>query len=270
MVSIKNSIESIAIGSFDGMHVAHRELIALAEHVVVIEHEHGSLTPGYKRSWYTERSLAFYLLEEIRDLSAEEFFERLLRDYPKLKKIVVGYDFRFGREKRGTPELLERLFDGEVVVVGEITVGGVSVHARTIREFLSRGNLAMANRLLGRFYMIDGELVRGQGLGSRELVPTLNLEVEGYRLPAEGVYAGRTEVNGEWFPSVSFIGHRETTGGGFAVETHIIGREITEVSGRVQIEFRHFLRKNRRFGSFEALKSQIGKDIEEAEKLLNP
>ncbi len=268
MSRIENGIKSLAIGSFDGMHVAHRELIALAELVLVIEHGRGTLTPGFKRSWYTDRPCAFLLLERIRGWSPQAFIERLQHDYPRLQKIVVGYDFRFGRNKEGTPELLERLFDGEVVVVGEVTVGGVSVHARTIREFLRRGELAAANRMLGRAYRLDGEAVRGQGIGGRELVPTINLNVRGYELPAEGVYAGRTRLDGIWYPSVVFLGNRVTTEGGFALETHLIGRKVDKVQGRVFIEFLDYLRPNRRFDSLEALRRQIDIDIAEAAKRL--
>ena len=264
MSPIENEIRSVALGSFDGMHVAHRELIERAECVVVIEHGRGSLTPGYKRSWYCDKPCAFYLLDSIRGMSAEEFVVLLHEDFPRLEKIVVGYDFRFGRGKEGTPRLLERLFDGEVVVVGEVTVEGISVHARVIRDFLSRRDLQRANRLLGRAYRIDGEPIRGQGIGSRELVPTINLRVEGYQLPGDGVYATRTGIGDRWYPSVTFLGDRSSTGGGFAVETHLLEAEPGEIKRRVFVEFHEFLRQNRRFDSLAELKMQISRDIEKA------
>jgi riboflavin kinase/FMN adenylyltransferase len=253
------------------MHVAHRELIALADAVAVIERErdYPTLTPGFKRSWYCEKPMAFYRFETIRHLSAEAFVERLREDYPRLEKIVVGYDFRFGRGREGDPEALERLFDGEVVVVTEVTVGGVSVHAQTIRGLLASGELERANRLLGRRYRIDGEPVRGQGLGRREFVPTINLAVEDYRLPAEGVYAGYTLLGEERRPSVIFLGHRKSVDGSFAIETHLLGVEVDRVPARVFLEFAFFLRGNRRFESFEALRRQIGEDIARARELLD-
>ena len=269
MAGIDNRVRSIAIGSFDGMHVAHRELIALAEGVAVIERfSPHRLTPGYKRSWYVSRPIAFYLFERVRDLSAEEFVEKLLEDFPRLEKIVVGYDFRFGRGREGTVETLERLFAGEVVVVSEVTVAGVSVHSRTIREYLKAGDLEMATRLLGRPYAIDGEPIRGQGLGRREFVPTINLAVEGYQLPREGVYAGYTVMEGVRRPSVIFLGHRRSTDGSFALETHLLGVEAVEPSRRVFVEFGTWIRENRRFEALEELKRQIHRDIAEAEKIL--
>jgi len=269
MARIDNSIRSIAIGSFDGMHVAHRELIALVDAVVVIERQASErLTPGYKRSWYCDKPMAFYLLETIRHLSAEGFLAKLKEDFPRLEKIVVGYDFRFGRERLGTPETLEKLFDGEVVVVSEVTVKGVSVHSGTIREYLRQGDLEMANRLLGRAYRIDGEAIRGQGLGEKEFVPTINLAVEDYQFPAEGVYAGYTHMGGECYPSVIFLGHRESTDGSFAVETHLLGVENVKAVPRIFLEFSRFLRANRRFESFERLREQIFQDIKKAESFL--
>ena len=269
MSTIDNTIRSIAIGSFDGMHVAHRELTALADAVAVIERfGPARLTPGYKRGWYCDKPLSFYLFDRIRHLSAEGFIEKLREDFPRLEKIVVGYDFRFGRDRQGTARMLERLFDGEVVVISEVTVGGISVHSRTIREYLRQGDLAQANRMLGRAYAIDGEAIRGQGLGRREFVPTINLKVEGYQLPAEGVYAGYTQAEGRRHPSVIFLGHRRSTDGSFAVETHLLGVKDATPAPRLSLEFVDFLRFNQRFENRGALKRQILLDIAAAEQKL--
>ena len=268
---IDNRIRSIAVGSFDGMHVAHGELISLADAVAVIERGRGPrLTPGYKRSFYCDKPLSFYLFERIRHLSAPEFVAKLREDFPSLEKIVVGYDFRFGKDRQGSARTLEKYFDGEVVVISEVAIEGLPVHARTIRELLAAGNLERANRLLGRAYRIDGEPIRGQGIGSKELVPTLNLRVEDYQLPGEGVYATRTRIRDRWYPSVTFLGNRSSTRGGFAVETHLLDRKLEEVSGRVFVEFHSLLRENRHFDSLKALKKQITSDIEAARVRLNP
>jgi riboflavin kinase/FMN adenylyltransferase len=264
-VTLNNPIRSIAIGSFDGLHLAHQELISLAEAVVVIERNGGYLTPGYKRTHFTEKPCFYYLFETIRSLRPEAFIETLREDFPRLEKIVVGYDFHFGREKEGDARLLRERFDGEVVIVDEVSVGGVPVHSRTIKTYLSEGEIDWANRLLGREYQIDGKIVKGQGIGSRELVPTLNLKVEHYRLPQEGVYATRTKVGEVWYPSVSFLGHRVSTDGSFAIESHILRRDIGEREGEATIAFRARVRENRKFTSLEALREQIASDIRIAE-----
>jgi riboflavin kinase/FMN adenylyltransferase len=265
MSRIENSIEAIALGSFDGMHVAHQTLIEAAVAVAVIERQSGTLTPGYKRSWYTDKPMDFYLFDRIRDLSPDAFVAMLKEHYPHLRRIVVGYDFHFGQGRGGDAQTLRKLFEGEVRIVPEIRVEGISVHARTIRELLRKGELESANRLLGRRYTIDGEPVKGQGLGSREFVPTINLNVEGYELPAEGVYAGYTRLGGEHYPSVIFLGYRDSTDGSFAVETHLLDKVIGPVrEPRIFLEFETFLRPDRRFDTPAALKEQIYLDIETA------
>ena len=95
------------------------------------------------------------------------------------------------------------------------------------------------------------------------------MEVEGYRLPKEGVYATLTRLDDDTLhPSVSFLGQRSITDGSFAIETHILDKEVQE-STSVELSFLHFIRKNESFDSFEALKKQIGVDIENARKVIN-
>ncbi|HFD13990.1 MAG TPA: bifunctional riboflavin kinase/FAD synthetase [Epsilonproteobacteria bacterium] len=263
-----NTIQSIAIGSFDGMHIAHQTLAAKADALVIIERDGGYLTPGHKRANFISKVCCFYHFDVIKGLTPQAFVQRLKTDFPQLATIVVGYDFAFGKDKAGTAQTLRTLFDGKVEIVQEVSVEGVSVHSRTIKAYLREGNIAMANKLLGRTYSIDGEVVSGQGLGKKELVPTLNLNVKAYQLPLEGVYATRTKVKGEWLPSVSFLGHRVTTDDSFAVETHILGHDIGEVKGKVEMEFVDFIRANQKFESLEALKQQIVLDIQKAKECL--
>ena len=260
-MAYNNQIKSIAIGSFDGIHVAHQTLIDKADALVIIERNGGYLTSGYKRSWFTSKICCFYHFDTIKGLTPEAFVQKLTTDFPKLEKIVVGYDFIFGKNRAGNTKVLQELFDGSVEVVEEVSIDGVSVHSRTIKEYLREGNIAMANKLLGRTYGIDGEVVTGQGLGKKKLVPTLNLNVKEYQLPLEGVYATQTKIDEAWLPSVSFIGHRVTTDDSFAVETHIIGKNIGGITGVVAMRFVGFIRKNKKFESLEALKAQIEDDI---------
>lgn len=267
-MKLTNRIKSIAIGSFDGIHLGHQALIAQADAIVIIERNGGYLTPGYKRSVYTDRRCCFYHFEKIRGLDPEAFVARLLEDFPALEKIVVGYDFHFGREKKGDAALLGALFDGEVTVVDQVCYEGIPVHSRTIKAYLREGRVKMANALLGRSYQIEGEVTPGQGLGKKSFVPTLNLAVSHYQLPLEGVYATRTRLGERWYDSVSFVGNRVTTDGNFAVETHILDQEIDAFHSSVSLLFVELIRINKRFESFEALKRQIEVDIQKAKELL--
>lgn len=269
ILRLLNQIKSIAIGSFDGLHLGHQTLAKQVEALVIIERNTGYLTPGYKRSEYTDRVCCFYHFDKIKSLTPEGFIEKIKMDFPQLEKIVVGYDFHFGKAKAGNAELLKVLFDGEVTIVEQVSVEGIPAHSRTIKEYLREGRVKMANLLLGRIYEIEGETVRGQGLGKKSFVPTVNLSVDHYQLPLEGVYATRTKLNGTWYDSVSFLGHRVTTDGGFAVETHVLDASIGEIHSRVALQFFDLVRANQRFESFEALKEQIEFDIERAKEVLH-
>lgn len=267
-MTYNNQIKSISIGSFDGIHIAHQALIDKVDALVIIERNGGYLTPGYKRANFTSKMCCFYHFDCIKDLTPQMFVTKLQEDFPSLETIVVGYDFVFGRERAGNTEVLQALFDGTLDVVKEVELEGISVHSRTIKVYLCEGNMPMANRLLGREYTIDGNIISGQGLGKNELVATLNLEVKAYQLPLEGVYATRTKVEGMWYGSVSFLGHRVSTDGSYAVETHILDETLGEVKGTVQIAFVSFIRENKKFEHLEALKAQIKTDIIDAKRVL--
>ena len=267
-LKLNNNIKSIAIGSFDGLHLAHQKLIDQVDGIVVIERNSGYLTPGYRRSLFTTKTCCIYHLDKVKLLNAETFVKRLQDDFPALEKIVVGYDFAFGKEKMGNAKVLQALFNGEVHIVDEVEHNGISVHSRVIKSYLKDGNIKMANELLGRYYQIEGEVVKGQGLGKKKLVPTLNLNVKNYQLPLAGVYATRTKVGSTWLASVSFFGHRVTTDNSYAVETHVIEQDIGTIDGTIELEFVEHIRPNKKFNNLTELKQQIFDDIIEAKKIL--
>jgi len=116
---------------------------------------------------------------------------------------------------------------------------------------------------------LKGKVVAGQGLGREKLVPTINIAVEGYRIPKEGVYATLTRLDdNKLYPSISFIGQRHITDGSFAIETHILDEEVKQ-SQRAEISLIHFIRENRKFDAFADLKEQIVLDIAEAKKSID-
>jgi len=267
----KESVDTLAIGSFDGIHVGHRQLINhLGSHgaLFVIDKDQANLTPGIKRSEYAGYPCMFFHFLKVKHLSGAEFVDLLNKEFPHLKKIVVGYDFCFGKHRSCTAKDLKTFFDGDVVIVEEFSYQGNSVHSSLIRTYLQEGRLEEANRFLGREYAITGDVVTGQGLGKKELVPTLNLKVLEYLIPHAGVYATRTRIAQTIYDSVSFIGVRESTDGAFSIETHILDATIPEIHGAVELFFVAFLRDNQKFNSLNELKSQIEHDCEQARKYL--
>ncbi|MCF6310786.1 MAG: bifunctional riboflavin kinase/FAD synthetase [Sulfurimonas sp.] len=273
---MKNST-AIAIGGFDGMHIGHQHLFnALGENgtIVVIETGYANLTPKKDREHFSHYPILYLELGDIRNLSGEEFIGFLKKKFPKLAKIVVGYDFHFGKNRKYSFDDLRTLFlkenaDGDVQVIDEVNLHGDSVHSHKIRAKLQLGDVKGANAFLGHNYTIRGNIVKGQGIGKKELVATINLDTKGYLIPKEGVYATSTRIDDEehYHPSVSFVGHRVTTDGSFAIESHILDGEVLCTTS-ARISFVSFIRDNKKFDSIQELKKAIKKDIAIASKEL--
>ena len=260
----KNTITSIAIGGFDGMHSAHQELFKnLDEHgaIVSIESGYANLTPKSFRQEYSIYPIYYYILENIKHLEGDEFIKLIKEEFPNLKKIVVGFDFCFGKNRRYCTQKLKELFNGDVLVIDEIKIDDIPVHTRIIREYLKDGDIKTANKLLGKEYKIYGQQITGQGLGAKNFVPTINLRVDEFLLPKEGVYVTKTVLDNIEYNSITFLGHRVTTDGSYAIETHIIDEDIKNNNYCTQIKFYEKIRDNKKFDSFEELKNQIFDDI---------
>jgi len=263
----KNDIKAIAIGGFDGMHLGHQELfkkLGDSGAILVIDHGYATLTPEYERQKHTKYPLFFYDLDLIRHLDGDEFIDKLKNDFINLEKIVVGYDFRFGKDRKSNIQTLKTLFDGTIEVIDEVLQDSISIHSRYIRKILKDGDIKLANKLLGYKYKIDGKVVSGQGLGKKEFVPTLNIKTK-FLVPKEGVYITHTIIDNKAYRSVTFCGHRISTDGSFAVETHILNQNIQTPSD-IEIEFLDFLRENKKFDTHQELKKQIDDDIQKAIK----
>ncbi len=274
---MKNST-AIAIGGFDGMHIGHQHLFSeLGEMgtIVVIETGYANLTPKKERQNFTKYPIMYLNLDDIRHLDGVGFVSFLKENFPKLKKIVVGYDFHFGKNRKYNFNDLKELFlkeceGGEVKVVDEVSLDGDSIHSHKIRAKLGIGDIKGANAFLGHNYTIRGSKEVGQGIGSKELVATINISSEeGFLVPKEGVYATLTRVDDEehYHPSVSFVGHRVTTDGSFAIESHILDGEVV-CKNKASISFISFIRDNKKFDSLGELKKAIEKDITIASKEL--
>ena len=259
------NVKAIAIGGFDGMHVGHQQLFeALGSEggILVIETGYANLTPKTAREHYSDLPIFYYELGDIRHLDAEGFVAKLLEEFPSLEKIVVGYDFHFGKDRCYNFDDLRKLFSGDVEVISEVKLDDDSVHSHKIRAKLQIGDIKGANRFLGYNYTVRGQKVQGQGLGKKELFATINIDAKGFLLPKEGVYVTTARIDDEehYHPAVSFIGHRVTTDGTFAVETHILDGEVGDVE-KLRLSFVDFIRPNQKFESLEALKEAIAEDI---------
>lgn len=263
----KTNITSITIGGFDGMHLAHQKLFTSLDKkgaIVVIDTGYASLTPNNYRQEYTKYPVFYYKLKDIKHLSGEEFIKLLKNDFLNLNKIIVGFDFCFGKDRKYNISSLKRIFKNEVKVIEEISFENIPIHSRIIRQYLKDGNIKVVNELLGREYKIYGTQIKGQGLGSKNFVPTINLRIDTFTLPKEGVYITKTLLDNIEYSSVTFLGHRVTTDGSYAIETHILDKNILNSKEKVAIKFLYKIRDNKKFDSYEGLKNEIEKDIKKS------
>lgn len=271
-VTVLKNAKSIAIGGFDGMHIGHQHLFERLEQegaIVVIETGNANLTPGRERERYTHHPILYVPLDSVRELDAAAFLAYVKTEFPGLETIVVGYDFRFGKDRKFSTDDLQNMFEGRVVVVDEVCIDGDSIHSHKIRAKLRLGDVIGANRFLGHHYTLRGRVVKGQGLGKTKLVPTVNMDTDGYLIPQEGVYVSLVRLDDEehYHPAVSFIGHRVSTDGSFAVESHILDGDVACLN-HISVSLVRYLRDNQQFASLTALKQQIGKDVSAARKTL--
>ena len=262
-----SNARKIAIGGFDGMHYAHQKVIQDADAVLCIGLEYSNLTPFYFRSRHSDLEIVGIELLEIKVLSAEDFVQFILKLFPNLETIFVGYDFRFAKDRVGDIETLKKLSKKNIETIKEITLDGVPIHSRVIRDLISKGNIKLANKYLGFNYTISGKQIKGQGLGSKSIFPTINIKAIRFHIPKFGVYETNTLIDNVKYKSISFIGHRASTDNEFAIETHIINKVIPNYDRLdVEIEFIDFMRDNIVFDNLESLKEQIKKDILQIEK----
>ncbi|MDP9054896.1 MAG: bifunctional riboflavin kinase/FAD synthetase [Acidobacteriota bacterium] len=286
---------AITIGNFDGVHVGHLQIM---RRVVKIARETGSkavvltfdphparvLAPDRAprllmtieqrlRAMEAEGIEAVLLIPfslEFAKLPPEEFVELILVGTLNACAVLVGEDFRFGYRQSGDIARLRDLgrrhgFDVEAVTGIERKHSRVS--STRIRQLIHDGDVSSACRLLGRPFALEGNVVRGQGIGSRETVPTLNLAAENEILPPTGVYVTRTrdlESQREW-KSITNVGYRPTFDGeSLTVETFLLDPLLNppgEAPRRIEVGFLAFVRPERRFERPEALKQQILRDI---------
>lgn len=273
-ISKNANIKSIAIGKFDSMHLAHKAILdKLGENGIVLlikmpPNLCGFMLPYNKRQDYSQNEIYYIDFDEISSLSGVEFLEMLKNRLSNLEHIIVGSDFRFGKNRIYGAKDIENISNFTTTIIGEMSINGVPIHSSHIRKYLLNGDIKLANKLLGRFYCIEGEVIRGQGIGNNVLFPTINIKADEYILPQDGVYATYTKINNEIFKSISFLGHRFSTDMSFAIETHIIDKNIKNPPNILEIYFVEKIRDNQKFDSFVSLKEQISNDINIARNIL--
>ncbi len=282
----------LTIGSFDGVHIGHQQLIRElnnqahqvgAKSVVLTFHPHpAAVLRGRTGAFYlttvpekvkyldelgTDIVISHPFTYEVSQSNARDFVAYLMM-HLGFQQLWVGNDFALGKGREGDInylELLGREFLYKLHVFEPIIIDGQKVSSSLIRTLLSEGNIVGVNRYLGRPYYLEGDVVHGDGRGKSIGIPTANIETGSEKLiPAAGVYACKTLIDGKVWPAAVNIGVRPTfqsTDLTSHVEAHIVDYTHDIYNERLSLEFLSRLRGEHRFLSVDELINQIHKDI---------
>ncbi len=277
----------VALGFFDGVHAGHRALLARAKAeaeargaefaVFTFYAEDPALKGGKNRLYATadkQRLLEecgvgqviYARLCEVGGMSGEAFVNRVLIEAFGCSLAVCGYNFRFGAGAAcGAKTLAEltRLAGCDCIVVDEYRQGGAEISSTGIKELLSAGDVARANRALGKPYFLRGKVSRGRGLGHTFGYPTLNLPfAAGTFVPRHGVYVSAVTVGGETYPALTDVGTCPTFGAREAhSETYLLAGGADWYGEVATVSLLAFLRDEESFPTAEELMAQIGRDV---------
>lgn len=203
-------------------------------------------------------------------LTAEEFVKDILVDSLNICKIIIGHDHRFGRNRTANIDDLIRFgkeYGFEVEKISALEINEVSVSSTKIRNALNEGNVNVANDFLGYPYFINGTVVLGKQLGRTINFPTANIQPnESYKLiPANGVYAASSEIDGKTVYAMMNIGTRPTVNGiGTTIEVHYHDFDGDLYGKQLKVSLHHRMRDEIKFESFDALKQQLEKDRQQS------
>jgi riboflavin kinase / FMN adenylyltransferase len=272
---------SVAIGTFDGVHLGHREVIRGSDTVLTFDPHplsviHPEATPKLLNPFPVKRDLIEALgVEELvvipfdkgfSEQSAEEFVQDVLIGRLGAERVSVGENFRFGKGAKGTADFLRSHDDFETRVTPLVEVAGETISSTQIRGLVSAGEVKEAAEFLGGPFLFEGEVVEGDRRGRTLGMPTANLVPDdAFVHPGHGVYAA--QANG--YAAAVNVGVRPTfdTGRGLLVEAHLIDFDGDLYGETLRIAFLERLRGEKRFESVDALVDQMNRDVQEARQV---
>ncbi len=291
----------VTSGTFDGLHFGHQKILQRLKEVgklhglasVVITfwpHPRFVLQKGADdlqllstleekitqfEQFGIDHLLVIEFNKQFSSLTSSEFIQKILIDKVQTQKLVIGYDHRFGKNREGGFDYLkehqaELGFSVEEIPKQELEE--VAVSSTKIRNALQTGDVTNAQKYLGRFYSLQGTVVKGNQLGRTINFPTANLQIEeSYKLiPAVGIYAVRIAYEGTWFDGMMNIGFRPTVSKAQAksLEVHLFGFEGDLYGKLLTVEFVEYLRDEQKFENLPSLQEQLQKDQEHAKQIL--
>ncbi len=287
----------VTIGNFDGVHVGHQEIF---DRVKKKAHQEGGkavvftfkphplkllrpvkcpplITPYAKRIRLIEHFgmdavIVARFTHDFATLTPDAFFMDILRDIFNVRAIFIGYDFSFGKDRKGSVERLKKLgerYDVDVSVVGPVRLHGEPVSSTRIRELVAKGEMRKAREFLGRYFFLSGEVIEGHRRGQRFGFPTANIETGHELFPPRGVYATFLFYQGKRYRAVTNVGVNPTfNNGGLSIETYVLNFSTPLYGEEVSVSFVQRMRDEICFPSVRALTKQIEADVKFAVDIL--
>ncbi|MAK12502.1 MAG: hypothetical protein CMI73_02385 [Candidatus Pelagibacter sp.] len=285
-----NSI--LVIGNFDGLHKGHVSILnEAARFAKKNKRKIGLLTfdPNPKEFFSKVKNFKIISLREkqkiltimkidyliilkfnksLRNMTAQNFIEKILKAKISPLKIIVGKEFKFGKNRVGNPNLLKKYFSTKIAIQKRIS--GKKISSSEIRKLISLGKISQVKKLLGRYWSVNGKVVSGDKIGRKLGYRTANVFLNDCILPLKGVYVTRLYLNKIIYNGISNYGLAPTFGRKKidVLETHLFAPIRNLYKKNVTIEFLKFLRKEKKFKSKKNLLDQIKKDITVAKKVL--
>ena len=285
----------IAIGNFDGLHLGHQKVIKEArkkakkfklplgvmtfEPVPVMffnkknkDHRINSLKQ--KKAQLKRLKLNFLIIikfnKKFSSLTAEQFIKKIIYKKTKCKYLYVSRNFKFGFKRRGnisTLKKFEKKFGYKNIITKPYKKDSKTISSTFIRKKIREGKIEEANKLLNRNWCIEGKVVKGKKRGRRIGFPTCNMSLSQYIIPKLGVYAVRVNIGNLNKNGIANIGYRPTfKGQSLLLETNIFGINKNLYNKVIIVNFKKFIRPEKKFKNFEYLKKQIKLDINQAKK----
>lgn len=274
---------AVTLGKFDGIHRGHRKLIQTILNrkkeygelavVMAFVSDRQTILTSEERRILLEKMGVDILLEcplndQIKHMKADVFIRQILKGDLQASCVVVGEDFRFGYERKGSPELLEKYgekYDYETIVIAKEMDGNRKISSTYIREELKKGNMEKITSLMGADYFVEGAVVHGRGMGHKVLLPTTNIVPPKSKiLPPNGVYVTSSSFGDKVYHGITNIGYKPTVGESFiGVETYLFDCKEDLYGQDCRVDFKKFLRPEKKFPSLEALKARLLADAED-------